>query len=72
MAYIPPVASALPTTKPQPWARIVKLQEMGSMLAHVGQAAFSLGASTLPQVGTGGAQNCAQSFHGKKRSLRRC
>ena len=45
---------------------------MGNMLAHVGQAAYSLGASTLPQVGTGGAQNCAQSFHGKKRSLRRC
>ena len=25
---------------------------MGNMLAHVGQAAYSLGASTLPQVGT--------------------
>ena len=40
---------------------------MGNMLAHVGQAAYSLGASTLPQVGTGSAQNCAQSFHRKKR-----
>ncbi|MFW5609280.1 MAG: hypothetical protein ACOCNE_07070, partial [Prevotella pectinovora] len=53
-------------TKPQSLEKITKLQEMGSTLARVGQAAFSTWASTLPQVGTGGAQNCAQSFHGMK------
>ncbi len=35
---------------------------MGKHRAHVGQAAFSLGASTLPQVGKFRTPNCAQNI----------
>lgn len=44
-----------------------KLQEMGRLLAYVGNAAYSSGARCLPRLGTIRAKNVSKMFHGMKR-----
>lgn len=49
------------------WQRQQKRHEMGKQRAHVGQARYPTGASTLPQVGTGDTQNMPKTLDGMKR-----